>query len=89
VAPALDIVAAVSSSDESVIGLVGRIVTATRGPHGLGEVEIRVRGGTEVFLARSATPLPRGQTVVVLSAASERTVLVEPWLDPFESIIER
>jgi hypothetical protein len=69
----------VSSSDESVVGLAGRIVMATRGEHGLGEVELHIRGGTEVFLAQSTGPLRRGQAVLVLAALSPRTVLVEPW----------
>lgn len=77
-----------SVSDKSPIGLAGRIVTATRGVDGLGEVELRIRGGTEVFLARSADPLPRGQPVIVLSTLGPRTVIVAPWADPVESLLE-
>jgi hypothetical protein len=72
----------VSASDEPVVGLAGRIVTATRGPVGLGEVELHIRGGTEVFLAQSVEPLARGQAVLVVAAIDPRTVLVEPWAEP-------
>jgi hypothetical protein len=78
----------VSGSDKSPIGLAGRIVTATRGPDGAGEVELRIRGGTELFIARSADPLPRGQAVIVLSTLGPRTVVVAPWADPVESLLQ-
>jgi hypothetical protein len=81
-------VTAVSGSDDSPIGLAGRIVTATRGQDGAGEVELRIRGGTETFLARSAEPLPRGQAVLVLQTLGPRTVIVAPWADPVESLLE-
>jgi membrane-bound ClpP family serine protease len=78
----------VSGSDVSPIGLAGRIVTPTRGPDGPGEVELRIRGGTETFLARSADPLARGQAVIVLSTLGPRTVVVAPWADPVESLLQ-
>jgi len=81
-------VAPVSGPDESPIGLAGRIVTATRGLDGPGEVELRIRGGTELFLARSADPLPRGQAVIVLSTLGPRTVVVSPWADPVDSLLQ-
>jgi hypothetical protein len=78
----------VSAADYSPIGLAGRIVTATRGAEGTGEVELRIRGGTETFIARSADPLPRGAAVIVLSTLGPRTVVVAPWADPLDSILE-
>ena len=72
----------------SPIGLAGRLVTATRGADGPGEVEVRIRGGTEVFLARSAEPLPRGQAVLVLQTLGPRTVVVAPWADPVDSLLQ-
>jgi hypothetical protein len=78
----------VSGSDVSPIGLAGRLVIATRGQDGPGEVELRIRGGTETFLARSAEPLPRGQAVIVLSTLGPRTVIVAPWADPVESLLQ-
>ncbi|MHA3704166.1 hypothetical protein ACXR2U_18500 [Jatrophihabitans sp. YIM 134969] len=77
-----------SGSDESPIGLAGRLVTRTRGADGPGEVEVRIRGGTEVFIARSAEPLPRGQAVLVLQTLGPRTVIVAPWADPVESLLQ-
>jgi hypothetical protein len=76
-----------SGADDSPIGLAGRIVTATRGPDGPGEVELRIRGGTETFIARSDKPLPAGAAVIVLSTLGPRTVVVFPWNDPLDSIL--
>jgi hypothetical protein len=78
----------VNAADKSPIGLAGRIVTATRGADGPGEVEIRIRGGTEIFLARSNDPLPVGAAVIVLSTLGPRTLVVFPWADPLDSILE-
>ena len=73
---------------DSPIGLAGRIVTATRGESGPGEVELRIRGGTEVFIARSRDPLPVGQAVLVLATLGPRTVVVAPWVDPVDSLLD-
>ena len=77
-----------SGSEQSPIGLAGRIITATRGEGGPGEVEIQIRGGTEVFIARSDEPLPVGAAVIVLATLGPRTVVVFPWADPLDSILE-
>jgi hypothetical protein len=66
--------------DPSVIGRVGALVVATRGEGGPGEVTLRIRGGTETFLALSDTPLPRGTSVLVIGSCGPRTVEVVPWL---------
>jgi hypothetical protein len=68
--------------DESVIGAVGTIVIATRGKAGPGEVWVRIRGGSEKFLAWSDTPLPRGTTVLIIDTRAPRTVDVVEWDDP-------
>ena len=68
--------------DESAIGTVGVLVIATRGPAGPGEVLIRIRGGSETFLAWSETPLPKGATVLVTDCVGPRAVDVMPWDDP-------
>ena len=70
------------SRDDSVVGTVGIIVIATRGRAGPGEVWVRVRGGSEKFLAWSETPLPRGTTVLITDSLGPRTVDVVPWDDP-------
>jgi hypothetical protein len=67
--------------DESVIGTVGVLVIDTRGEGGPGEVRVRIRGGSEKFLAWSETPLPRGTTVLILNSRGPRTVDVTEWDD--------
>lgn len=76
-----------TGAEESPIGLAGRIVTATQGDDGPGEVELRIRGGTEIFIARSADPLPRGQAVIVVSTLGPRSLVVLPWADPIDSLL--
>ena len=68
--------------DESVIGTVGVLIVATRGPDGCGEVLVRVRGGSESYLAWSAAPLPKGTTVLIIDYLGPRTVDVVAWDDP-------
>ena len=68
--------------DESVVGTVGILVIATRGKAGPGEVWVRVRGGSEKFLAWSAAPLPRGTSVLITESLGPRTVDVVEWDDP-------
>ena len=69
------------------MGLAGRIVTPTRGLDGPGEVELRIRGGLEIYTARSADPLPKGAAVIVLSTLGPRTVVVSPWADPVDVLL--
>ena len=68
--------------DESAIGTVGVLVVASRGPAGPGEVLIRIRGGSESYLAWSKTPLPKGTTVLIIDYLGPRTVDVMAWDDP-------
>ncbi len=67
--------------DESSIGRVGVLIVGTRGGDGPGEVLIKIRGGTEAFLAWSETPLPRGATVLVVESRGARAVDVIEWED--------
>jgi hypothetical protein len=69
------------AKDESSIGCVGVLTVATRGSAGPGEVQIKVRGGTEAFLAWSDQPLPRGATVLVVDSRGARAVDVIEWED--------
>lgn len=75
-------------AQQSPIGKAGRIVTATRGPDGPGEVELEIRGGTEVFIARSAEPLAKGTAVLCVSTLGPRSVIVLPWVDPKDSLLD-
>ena len=67
--------------DESCIGAVGVLTVATRGRAGPGEVRVKVRGGSEHFIAWSETPLPRGATVLITDSRGARTVDVTEWDD--------
>ena len=67
--------------DESSIGCVGVLTVGTRGADGPGEVLIRIRGGSEAFLAWSETPLPKGATVLVIESRGARAVDVIEWED--------
>ncbi len=69
------------TGEEAAIGTVGVLVLATRGPAGPGEVAIRIRGGSEKFLAWSDTPLSRGSNVLVTGYRGPRTVEVIAWDD--------
>jgi hypothetical protein len=68
--------------DESAVGRVGVLVAATRGANGPGEVLVSIRGGSEVFLAWSETPLPRGATVLVIESRGARALDVTAWEEP-------
>ena len=67
--------------DESSIGCVGRLSVATRGDGGPGELLIKIRGGSEAFLAWSDKPLPKGSTVLIIDSRGERAVDVIEWED--------
>jgi len=68
--------------DGEMVGKVGTLTVATRGPSGPGEVLIKIRGGSEAFLAWSDEPLPRGTAVLVLESRGARSVGVIRWTDP-------
>jgi hypothetical protein len=71
--------------DEAVVGCTGELLIATRGPAGPGEALVRVRGGSETFLAWSDAPLPRGTTVLVVESRGSRQVDVIEWADPLDA----
>jgi len=68
--------------DEALIGCIGKMLVASRGEAGPGEVLVPVRGGSEAFIAWSAEPLPKGATVLVIESRGHRAVDVSPWDDP-------
>jgi predicted nucleotidyltransferase len=70
------------AGDESLIGSIGVIIIATRGAHGPGEVLLKIRGGTEAYLAWSPEPIRRGATVLVINNRGLRSVDVSAWIDP-------
>jgi membrane protein implicated in regulation of membrane protease activity len=67
--------------DEAPIGCVGELILATRGTRGPGEVLVRVRGGTETYIAWSERPLAKGTSVLVIDSRGARTVDVMEWSD--------
>jgi hypothetical protein len=67
--------------DEASVGCVGVLSVATRGDAGPGEVLIKIRGGSEAFIAWSEKPLPRGATVLVIDSRGARAVDVIEWED--------
>ena len=70
------------AADQSLIGSIGVLLVATRGKAGPGEVLLKIRGGTEAYLAWSINPIPKGATVLVVESRGARTVDVSEWADP-------
>jgi hypothetical protein len=75
-------------ADEEVIGCPGVLTVATRGDAGPGEVLVKVRGGSEAFIAWSPEPLPKGTTVLVIESRGHRAVDVSAWTDPFGDLLD-
>ncbi|MFI6345169.1 hypothetical protein [Streptomyces sp. NPDC050560] len=75
---------AASVRDDAVVGCTGTLVVGTRGAAGPGEVLVRVRGGSEAFLAWSEEPLAHGATVLVIDTRGSRQVDVIEWTGPTE-----
>lgn len=71
-----------SGAAQSPVGLQGTIVTPSRGKEGPGEAEFQIRGGSELFIARSTQPIGRGVAVLCVQSLGPRTVFVTPWEDP-------
>jgi hypothetical protein len=69
------------AADSSAIGSVGVLTIGTRGDRGPGEVRIKIRGGSETFIAWSESPLPKGATVLVIEERGRRAVDVMKWAD--------
>ncbi|KAK1180658.1 hypothetical protein B7755_022445 [Streptomyces sp. NBS 14/10] len=74
------------ATDDAVRGCTGVLVIGTRGPAGPGEVLVRIRGGSETFLAWSDKPLPEGASVLVIDCRGTRQVDVVEWADPLNAL---
>jgi hypothetical protein len=68
----------------SAIGCEGVITVATRGSAGPGEVLVKIRGGSEAFIAWSPEPLAKGTNVLVIHERGARTVDVSAWTNPID-----
>ncbi|MCP2192702.1 hypothetical protein [Williamsia deligens] len=69
-------------------GLVGRmgVVVLPPGPDGIGEVEIRVGGTRETYVATAEVTIEVGATVLVVEDLGGRQVAVIPWAAPPEAV---
>jgi hypothetical protein len=76
-------------ADVSAIGCIGVITVPTRGSGGPGEVLVKIRGGSEAFIAWSAEPLPKGTSVLVIEDRGSRNVDVSAWDDPLDTSADR
>jgi hypothetical protein len=65
--------------DEFCVGRLGILILGTRGPAGPGEAMVRIRGGSETFLAWSDEPIPKGATVLIIESRGARAVDVIEW----------
>jgi hypothetical protein len=72
--------------DLEVTGKVGRVIVRVRGSEGPGEVLVRVRGGSEAFIAYADTEIERDTDVLVVASRGERSVDVVPWPWPQELV---
>jgi hypothetical protein len=72
------------SAHDSPVGRSGKLIVATRGGEGPGEVLVQMRGGTEAFMCWSEQPLAKGTEVLVYETRSGRVVDVMEWSDQAE-----
>ncbi len=72
--------------DPTAVGRVGVLTHATRGPNGPGEVLIKIRGGSETFLAWSDEAIPVGAQVLVVESRGARAVTVVRWSEPTSAV---
>jgi hypothetical protein len=67
------------SSDEPVIGKLATVVHPIKDGKP-GEVVVRIRGGTETYMAYSDADVPEQAEVLVIAQRSARTVEVTPFI---------
>ncbi|MGH9106130.1 MAG: NfeD family protein [Acidimicrobiales bacterium] len=63
---------------DDVVGRSGHVSVAIPGPDKPGEVVVRIRGGSEAYIAYSDQPVETGAEVVVVSDRGARTLFVAP-----------
>jgi hypothetical protein len=66
-------------ADPEVQGKVGHVIIRIRGTAGPGEVLVKVRGGTEAFIAYADEVIERGSDVLIVCSRGQRAVDVVPW----------
>ncbi|MEU8901712.1 hypothetical protein [Nocardia sp. NPDC048505] len=67
--------------NDPVAGLTGTLTSPIRGAGMLGEVQVAIRGGTELYIARATEAIPSGATVLIISVNPGRIVDVVPWIE--------
>jgi hypothetical protein len=67
------------SADEPVVGKVATVTHRIRVGRP-GEVVVRIRGGTETYMAYADTDLPEQAEVLIIAQRSARTVEVTPFI---------
>ena len=67
---------------ETLVWLSAR--SCSCGQAGPGEVLVKIRGGSEAFIAWSPEPLQKGTSVLVIDERGSRTVDVSAWDDPLD-----
>ncbi|MGH9101539.1 MAG: hypothetical protein ACRDYD_00915 [Acidimicrobiales bacterium] len=65
--------------EDRLIGEVGFVTTRIGGRDKAGEVQIRLRGGSETFIAYGDEPIEKGRQVLVLGRRPGRSLEVTPF----------
>lgn len=66
-------------ASQTLIGKVGRVVTAVRGGPRPGEVRVVVDGIPHYYIAYGKNPIGIGVDVLVINNRGARQIDVEPW----------
>jgi len=66
------------AEDESPVGKSAHVIEAIPGGDKAGEVLVRIRGGSEAYIAFSDQPIAVGDQVIVLADRGARMLLVAP-----------
>jgi hypothetical protein len=70
----------IDAMTDPVQGLTGTLTSPIHGANMLGEVQVAIRGGTEIYIARATEPLDAGTTVLIVQVNPGRIVDVIPWI---------
>ena len=65
-----------TGDDEVLVGRPAHVTVAIPGGARAGEVVVRVRGGSEAYIAYSETPIEAGEQVVVVDDRGARILVV-------------
>ena len=63
-----------SAPPDTVVGKAATVITRIRGGERPGEVQLEIRGGTEVYIAYADAELARGTKVLVINDRGHRSV---------------